>query len=370
MTFPELDRMRRFVDRGAWRPVTRCVGQWQSWACPVCNAPNDARTHVTLWSGCGTRGCVEPGCRRHVARERSRGITRAFDLVGGDPSLSILVFPAPPELREVLESPDELRRWTKGTWTILERWMLARYRLDPNRYRVGSVCILHPSGDEPVNAWQSPGTEDQGNPLDEWTPAREHVIQPEEYHPHLNFLVPLVAVRAGLDDAGKVRFDGVDLLPGTGWISPEDLADLKRDYSAFVARTWGIPERPGGFVLNASFASYKSPKKRAHAIRYFARGFPRWTRAYQAQTWHGVFSLGNRKRLKSVAVAPRPKIAENPECRCRYCGYWWSNEAIGPRERSWILLGYRRKPPNERTIENEWREFCKAIEAGAAPGAW
>lgn len=244
--------------------------------------------------GCTKRGCTDPGCQLHVTAERARRARARLDCFGAEANWGICILPFARQLRTEARRPDFLSAMRRASATMLEKWLLGIHQLS-NEWRLGIVCVDHPEGD----------------------------LEPGEWKPHFNFLIPMVAVNRRTGHHAQLRYH----------VSQDALFALRNEWRRVQSNALGTPlKKASGLRLEANvkweFRKGRDDEKKAHAMRYFFRTFPEWKAEAQRVRYFSLFGCGVvgelagvQERLKELLEQSRAQAEEFASKRlCPDCG--------------------------------------------------
>lgn len=199
---------------------------------------------------------------------------------------AVLVLPYVPRARPLLARAPVLAAARARAWKMVERIILESEGLDPRKWWLGAKSCDHPEGD----------VEEEGR----------------VWKPHHNFLWPTVAFGKGPGREGErqtLRFH----------LRPETLRQLRQGWAAvqnqILLAAEQNPIRYG--QANVFYEFREEPEKKAHAARYFFRGFPKWPGKAQRVSGFGAFGCQVIKKLNETHA---PASQEHDPALCWVCG--------------------------------------------------
>lgn len=237
------------------------------------------------WHGCHSPKCTQDGCRTAVASARGKRVYERLGVLEAVPwAAVVLTLPdGPREHARTRQGRQELR---KAAWRVVSSWIAWWcFHNDVAPNELGGVALFHPCGEDE----------------DRWGP-------------HLNFMVPLRALRPD----GNTR-------NGRWKVPPLALHDLRARWAA-VCRAHGFV---GMHAVQVHYAPRVGQHQRVHAARYYGRGFPGWAAELSRPVYYGTLRC-----LRQLAGG-EPERWPLQSKRCELCGGTWTTIAVeGPA--GWI----------------------------------
>jgi hypothetical protein len=265
---------------------------------------------------------MAPDCMRHVKRERSSPARVVLDALELEPAPDgsrwirrepgvpwyVLTFPFADELRDALRDRKLLNAVRAAALRLLEAVVLADNGIDADELALGVLEVTHPEGDRSPSVWAAP---------DLVRKAESAVTG--EWKPHLNFLFPLLAAELRTT-IGIVHLARRRRLRWT--LTKRALALLRLGFGLLQEAVKRAPLGRSAVV----YGEFRSqPEHKAHAIKYFARGFPAWSADAQRVRWYGLFATRVVARVPEVIAAralEQERLADELRKRtcCQVCG--------------------------------------------------
>lgn len=252
----------------------------------MCRRCGYVEPEPVVW-GCGRRNCVQDACRESVTMQRARRLWRVMGACG-ETAWGVVVLTVPGELRGRVNGAT-MARWRRDVWRLVRDWARDWQWCDV-RVSVGGAVVVHPCGEDE-----------------------------ERWAPHFNVLYPLVGLYRGRWRYAKVMVDRAAL------------DDLRRRWKGYL-RTWGWR---GTCQPQVKYEYRGSRRRRRHAARYFARGFPMWQGWTHRVVYYGVLACGKVGALPEVEG-----VDEVKEYVCPKCGG------------EMVTVVYATGPPSEQEIDH------------------
>jgi hypothetical protein len=140
-------------------------------------------------------------------------------------------------------------------YEALESWVLEANDLDLDDWMIGAGEWFHPCGDDE-----------------------------SEFVPHLNFIVPLVAV-SGSPEAEICKTDELK-----NWYSEYELYWLRVKWRTVLENHYQIRINQS---VNINYQYVSGTKQKMHRLRYYCRTFPGWGSIARYTRWFGFLSTRN-----------------------------------------------------------------------------
>ncbi len=230
---------------------------------------------VMIKQGCKSRRC-EP-CYKQTRKKRAKGAREKLHPFKS--GFHTMVLTLPKQLQPLVVDPKMMKKWRDASFNLLEKWLQRRVDA-PGSYRAGAGEWTHPAGEK----------------------------DPEEWFPHLNFLIPLVLVDHEAGDIVSIPY----------FVQKDHLALLKRAYRRMLCKVFNVTI-DGNINLWVQFRirdKGRVGKNKAHAYRYFPRPFPKWSpkkgdlSRVNWTRWYG--NLCNRGKIRGW-TATKAVLWENRE---------------------------------------------------------
>lgn len=265
----------------------------------VCRGPSQHRAHI--WTGCARLDCER--CAESATNKRAR---RVWKRIGGiHAPWAVLTLTLPPEVRHHLHHPTQLREWSKRAWEAVECWARATWGVGS----MGAALWWHPVGSRHVCRECGKTRKVQSHETEE-AKARStptccgRVMASEDdsaWHPHANFVLPLVDVDTGTRLKPYVAKQRLDQLRAAWRLALSDLTGVM------------FPD------VNVFYEYRSGAKKKRHALRYFGRSFPAWAGWTAKTRWFGALSgrtwAVTRHRLEVAGHFSGESARLNAVCR-------------------------------------------------------
>lgn len=303
----------------AWRPVKdyghvpgppgpreRGVG-WVLLECRACGHRHPR------WQGCGHPDCSDPRCSEALTRRRAREARKAAERrLGEGRRVGYWVLTLPAAWRWMVRAR-EFRLLRKAAFDVVAG-VYRRATGEPGLLPYGIMA---------------------GHPVGEGLEESRSEPKPEEWHPHLNLLIPDAApvVNGRGRSARILRMVGLPM-----WIEPEILSWAKEEWARRAARILG-QDAPGRLVVH--YSQRKTAQEVGHAYRYALRHWPSWRGICRVERF-GAARLPLRS-WRGVSVLPPTCEGWDP-AGCPDCGADVALQALiayssGDENGPWIRPG-------------------------------
>ncbi len=220
------------------------------------------------WYGCGQTSCAQPGCRDTIKGKRGK---RVFERLGAleDAPWAVIVLTTPPPVRGAILDRGARKGLEQAARKLAVRFVRI-HAFHGVPVALGGVSLFHPCGEDE-----------------------------SEWAPHFNVIIPLL----GLLDDGDTRKGRYQL--------PESALDWLRAEWEGVLR-----DRFGYDGASNVFYEYRlTDERKAHAARYFGRGFPGWAAQLQRPRYFGTL----RRSVSPLQGCEPTRWPFDPR-RCSRCG--------------------------------------------------
>ncbi len=271
-------------------PQERGVG-WVLLECQACGHRHPR------WQGCGHPDCSDARCSEALTRRRAREARKAVDRrLGPGRRLGYWILTIPATWRGLVGAR-EFRAMRKAAYEVVSE-AYRRATREPGLLIYG-IMAGHPVGEGLEESRASP--------------------EPEDWHPHLNLLVPDSApVVEGKGRSARI----VRVVPLPMWIEPEILSWAKAEWARRAARILG-QEAPSRLVVH--YTPRLTGQQVGHAYRYALRHWPSWRGICRIERF-GAARLPLRS-WRGAAVLP-PSCEGWDPAGCPACGADLAEQAL------------------------------------------
>lgn len=260
-----------------------------------CSDPSCSKEHQA-YVGCLRQDC--PKCAPAFGQQRAKRLwDRYADLAN---RWGVAVLTVPPDLRHLVRLKDR-RAWSAAAWSTVAEWVRGEGGGQPGQ--TGGVVYMHPVGSRYVcpdwhaahlKGAQLPpehpcavlgaAVKEEGGHIQHCEGCGQTRISVDspDWHPHWNVMLPLVRVDDGEGHTLKHWY-------------PRETGALDRLRALWAVQVAKLCRVPVEAVTPQAFWEYRvSAEKIRHAFKYFARGFPGWSRWTTTRGGNAYGALSNR----------------------------------------------------------------------------